>query len=470
MQGGKCLSHGARRRVCAFPGEGGCGKNAISGGMCKKHHDIMKDASGLLDSLNTCVVVGGGGGSLEGSVASIGNVGAGVNGQMVIVGQQQQQQQQYQQQYGDSTMETDMDTKPPALPALPQLPPPQTQQQTSYTTTVNASPIAVSSSSAPSARKKHKHPHHQRGLSIFDEMPTVDAIINSGANSTQQVMLPAVHESAQLVVGMGNGDIVSGGQAGGLEVVSSSAEAVAVMPPPPPPPPSTTAEQTPSPQVSYADGPASSAAVAAASSSSNSSKPGEPDYYSPTIAIFEQMIKASEVIENPNPNPSKGYAGLSPPKLTPRGRKTVSFQEDRAVANCGVSRKVSSNNIAGQQQQQDEVGLSKPYVQAEAAAAATAHPVKDTQGQTVVGRTVSHDEHVSPTNCHHHQYHPHPPTQHHQQHQHQYAPETPALGDPTPMAIVSAGSHAPEHHHQQHHQQPIMPKRNYEHLFIPRAI
>ena len=71
VQGGRCLSHGARRRICNYPAAGGrgpCGKNAIAGGMCKKHHDRMADARGMLDAVGLCVPCdadGMGGGEME---------------------------------------------------------------------------------------------------------------------------------------------------------------------------------------------------------------------------------------------------------------------------------------------------------------------------------------------------------------------------------------------------------------------
>ena len=37
VQGGKCISHGAKKRVCIV---GNCNKQAILSGMCKKHHDV----------------------------------------------------------------------------------------------------------------------------------------------------------------------------------------------------------------------------------------------------------------------------------------------------------------------------------------------------------------------------------------------------------------------------------------------
>jgi len=61
IQGGWCISNGTRKRVCCYPGglsdgknRGGqvpCNKNAIVGGMCKKHHNRMVEARGTLDAM-----------------------------------------------------------------------------------------------------------------------------------------------------------------------------------------------------------------------------------------------------------------------------------------------------------------------------------------------------------------------------------------------------------------------------------
>lgn len=39
VQGGRCIAHGARKKLCSFAN---CSKQAILGGMCKKHHDSVK--------------------------------------------------------------------------------------------------------------------------------------------------------------------------------------------------------------------------------------------------------------------------------------------------------------------------------------------------------------------------------------------------------------------------------------------
>ena len=38
VQGGKCISHGAQKKKCNLDG---CAKQAIMGGMCKKHYDSV---------------------------------------------------------------------------------------------------------------------------------------------------------------------------------------------------------------------------------------------------------------------------------------------------------------------------------------------------------------------------------------------------------------------------------------------
>ena len=47
VQGGRCIAHGAKKKVCSYAGKDGrepCRKQAILGGMCKKHYD---DAHGV---------------------------------------------------------------------------------------------------------------------------------------------------------------------------------------------------------------------------------------------------------------------------------------------------------------------------------------------------------------------------------------------------------------------------------------
>jgi hypothetical protein len=437
VQGGRCLSHGAKRRVCKFPNEA-CDKNAIVGGMCKKHYDMMKDANGLLDTFGACMpIMGSGSGESEGTEVSepgvIGGyayqggqgdvmmqVGYGENGGAGYanaaplpppVHQQPIQQVYYQHPMAPAEM-------PPAMSVQP--PPPH--QEVHPMEVTYRLPL----------KKKNKHPRHQRGLSIFEDMGTVDAIINSGAAAASQqgVVLPeAVAPAPPQAVSYGY----------------PTPEAASMPPPPPPrslpqvPSVSTIGSTgTPAPQVSFAD------SATASHPAKPASKPTEEEYYSPTIAIFEQMIKASEVIDNPSIG---SYAGLSPPKLTPRGRRHVSFHDE------------AHNRRA----------------------AAAPRPPRAQYTFADLHRTVSHDEEHA-----HLMHHSQQPTGYAPNHPAQlrissptnemiqpasYAPETPDLdnGPAEPMNIVSAGSH---HGHVEGQAQVLLPKRNdgYEHLFIPRAL
>ena len=286
VQGGKCLSHGAKRRVCKFPNER-CDKNAIVGGMCKKHYDMMKDANGLLDTFagGTCVQIQGSrSGESDGTECS----------------------EMSGYSYGHPVqMNGYEENKPPAV-AMMQPPPVHQSQQVYY----QAMPPAYASMNPamnvqapcqesaplpvtykPPLKKKNKHHRHQRGLSIFEEMGTVDAIINSGAASQQQVILPSAVAPA-----------APAPQSAAYGYPTPETDAEAQMMPPPPPPKSLpqvptvsslngSSTRTPAPQVSYAD------SAAACHPTKPTTKPTEEEYYSPTIAIFEQMIKAFDFKE-----------------------------------------------------------------------------------------------------------------------------------------------------------------------------
>ena len=45
VQGGRCIAHGAKKRMCSVPD---CTKQAILSGMCKKHHDKASKTTGLV--------------------------------------------------------------------------------------------------------------------------------------------------------------------------------------------------------------------------------------------------------------------------------------------------------------------------------------------------------------------------------------------------------------------------------------
>jgi hypothetical protein len=289
-------------------------------------------------------------------------------------------------------------------------------------------------------------------------MQTVDAIINSGAENQQGAILPETVAPAPAPPAP-QANVTYGCP------TTDQPNQDSMMPPPPPqslphvPVVSTlnTSANTPAPQVSFAD---SAITTQPNNPTSVHTKPSEDDYYSPTIAIFEQMIKASEVIENPVKNAS--YAGLSPPKLTPRGRRHVSFQDD-SVART-IQHQVTAATLA----------------------------LAPANSADYLYRTVSHDEelhyhHSYPTQAYPAQAYSNPANVHglrvssptnEMLHQSSYAPETPNLDSHLePMNIVSAGSHHGMMNSNQHAEAPhtvvgLLPKRKdeYEHLFIPRAL
>ncbi|KAL3758743.1 hypothetical protein ACHAWU_001470 [Discostella pseudostelligera] len=397
VQGGRCLSHGARRRLCSYPGSGGsgkqCQKNAIMGGMCKKHYDRMQDAEGML-VMSLCMPVissgnttnslheegsddaavaitsgnggfvsggssskseGGGGESELESPAWVANKGSGsgCNGAVAIVASSA--------------------TSSPTLPTIAYQEEAHHQAQSSSsvpplpTTSVHngSNTDTYHHFSRPHKKMKpssHHKPSHTRGLSIFDDLSTVDAIISSGAENRAHEVVPAYPPPPPPPP----------------QVLSAPAPALP-MPPsqqqqqqhhqqgfPPPKltnkisstssssvmPPSSgvlSSIKTPTVQVSFADTrlPAtnkttSSSTSKARTSSNNNNNNHRPSSStsntsddepctgnsscvckacrSPTLAIFEQMLEASHKIERAevemmDPNSDK-YAGLSPPKLS----------------------------------------------------------------------------------------------------------------------------------------------------------
>ncbi|KAL7444804.1 hypothetical protein ACHAXM_009438 [Skeletonema potamos] len=470
VQGGRCLSHGARRRFCAFPGKEVCTKNAVAGGYCKKHHDLVQDASGMLvlqsspsiksdsgDVIKTntfCMSVGAGG-----SVISGGASAASISDQSVA-----------------SSAATGMlfrggmghEDRPPLL--------------LEYEHQVK--------SRAP--EKPSPKPHHKRGLSIFDEMQTVDAIISTAAAegmASQHKKVKQAPEQSYL-----------------------------------PPPQQQYADSTKTPHtlVTFADGTRLSQEAPVTAKPTSQENPEDiclqnssctcSSCRSPTLAIFDQMIQASHKLERGGVRNDR-YAGLSPPKLSPSKRqsasskynKSVTFPHDYSSSSSSVGRKVSENNF-GQTS-------SPPYFwnrgrghadgsRASNALAAAVKVARDEDDMSPMSRTVSHDV-ESPRSRHypHHHYYGYPPSQHHHhrhhhpsqyyyhdQHapphyyyyqqpfpQHYYheptppanAPGTPILGDdplePTPSSSESRRK-------QMKQQKRLLPKprgKTLEHLFIP---
>jgi hypothetical protein len=54
VQGGKCIAHGAKKKSCAHEG---CSKQAIMSGMCKKHHDLLNGIISANYQGEGCIVV-----------------------------------------------------------------------------------------------------------------------------------------------------------------------------------------------------------------------------------------------------------------------------------------------------------------------------------------------------------------------------------------------------------------------------
>ncbi|KAL7534333.1 hypothetical protein ACHAWF_004799 [Thalassiosira exigua] len=317
VQGGRCLSHGARRRVCCYPlstgagGEGGrCDKNAIVGGMCKKHYDRVQDASGMLE-MSLCMpaaagAVGGSGSAGEESLGSAPSWGS-----------------------GRATPSASSAAPASSMGASPSFESTHAQQV----------PAAVASSARPASvavpprhpsshrgrslkHKKLQAGHHQRGLSIFDDMDTMDAILNSNSHPTPGASKSMPPQPPQAVVAP-------------APVASSNHNM---------------STKTPSTQVSFADCtslPRSSARSASGGNSKRTPKDSSGKVSppctgnasctcnacrSPTLAIFEQMIQASQKLEAGEDAEAEAriYAGLSPPKLTSPRKASASGGSGKA--------------------------------------------------------------------------------------------------------------------------------------------
>ncbi|KAL9191273.1 hypothetical protein ACHAXT_000979 [Thalassiosira profunda] len=439
VQGGRCLSHGAKRRVCCYPlknrGER-CDKNAIVGGMCKKHYDRVQEANGMLE------IAGG-------------------------VCQPISESGPYEE--GDARMGYEAE-QPPTVAVAPKV--------------------------HKKRARKNPPPQHQRGLSIFEDMATMNAIISSG--SKEQASAQAYSQPLKQ---------------------------------PYKAPAATQATKTPNTQVTFAD--------CSSGHTVDSAKVPPPTCLrnanctcdacrSPTLAIFEKMIQASHELESGDFEKDPRFAGLSPPKLSPRkssqgngGKgeatpKNVSFLPEEPTSSGSVVRKVSSNNIAGQAPEAaaQEYHAYSEHQERDASHALAALAKNDPS----VSRTVSHDHmdhgqyhygggygqyaaggrHSPPQYGHpsgrrtppgYHQagqyggYGPPPPYQgHHQpyapQHpgQHPTAadfrpPQTPALQEhqrpaPAETAVVS------HHSHNEGHASALLPRRreDVQHLFIPKEV
>lgn len=392
VQGGRCLSHGARRRVCCYPvskvGGKACTKNAIMGGMCKKHYDRVQDAEGMLE-MSLCLPVGDSPPSMAAAGATTVDAAISVS---VSGGSASSPLDDSDEDGGlVEVMPLSAPSWGSGIQAVP--------STASMVSAMSEAPAAVTSAMPPARvnsapglaaaaggghkrrAKKMKKPSHQRGLSLFDDMPMVDAIIGNTGGAEPTKPPPPSSET----------------QPPGYPIVRA--------PPEPPAPPVAVAAppvlsvkypqgsmstKTPTPQVSFADCVVPSNRRAGGVPSAPTSAPradGESPCTgcasctcnacrSPTLAIFEQMIQASQIVEkgeqakyatgwSPLPHhppklssPRKASALLSaryaagvggqdlptPGRTTP---KNVSFLPEEPTSSGSVVRKVSSQNIVG---------------------------------------------------------------------------------------------------------------------------
>ena len=497
VQGGRCLSHGARRRFCAFPGKEVCTKNAVHGGYCKKHHDLVQDASGMLvlqsspsiksdsgDSIRNnsfCMPVGSSGGSIisGASSASVSDHSiASSSAPTGIMGGGMEQQE-----------------KPPSSLEY--------EQQVKSRAPRSEKP----------APKKKSHdskfptPQHKRGLSIFDEMPTVDAIIGMGKNQGE----PSTDAAAAAA---------AAAAAEGIASLASQHKKLKQEPEQPnisPQQPYADSNKTPNTQVTFADGTRQSQEAPVTAQPSSQENPEEVCLQnpscaceacrSPTLAIFEQMLQASHKLERGEIGNDR-YAGLSPPKLSPSKRsasskysKAVKFPDEQSSSSTSVGRKVSTNNVG----ETSSIPISRkqshadgcPASTALAAAVKLARDIDDDEASRV-RRSVSHDVDSPRSRYYHHQYYGHPPSHnyhpsqyhhHHNQHPHHYyyhqqpypqhyyrhhestspakAPGTPILSDDPPEPTHSSSESRREKRKQQKRLLPKPRGKEMEHLFIP---
>ena len=492
VQGGRCLSHGARRRFCAFPGKEVCTKNAVHGGYCKKHHDLVQDASGMLvlqsspsiksdtgDSIKNnsfCMPVGASGGSVISGASS-----ESVSDQSIasssattgILGGGMEQQEH-----------------PLSL---------ECEQQVESRASSNEKPPSKKKSNG----SKFPTPQHKRGLSIFDEMPTVDAIISMGEKQRE----PAADTAAAAAEGIAS-----------LASQQKELKQEPEQPYIPPQVPYADSNKTPNTQVTFADGTGQSQEAPVTAQPTSQENPEEiclrnpsctcEACRSPTLAIFEQMLQASHKLERGEIVDDR-YAGLSPPKLSPSKRstsskhtKSVKFPGGQSSSSNSVGRKVGANNFSVSS---SSITLSQKQSHADGCSASTAlaAAVKlardvDTDEASHVRRAVSHDVESPRSRYYHHQYYGYPhshnyhPSQyhHHNQypHHHYYyhqpypqhyyrhhestqqptvAPGTPILSDDPPRLTQSPSESRREKRKQQKRLLPKPRGKEMEHLFVP---
>ena len=493
VQGGKCLSHGARRKICNYPCVGGkkpCERNAIMGGMCKKHYDHVQNAESMLE-MSYCVPVRS---ESMANKKDDSSSSSGESDEEVVKSFPSPAWTGAAPEFAGSSSTTAMaNTAPPMAtnyhhPGYVQAPSyyaPETGYGPSY---------GMSSSSYRQPKKIATRPGHQRGLSIFDEMNTVNAIIGtSGTEHPTTAHYPPHHPPQyQQQVSSYHHSQAQAAAATAVRMPSMSNTSSK----------STTTgfkrqnslnTKTPATQVSFADG---------TRKPSNGEKPCTGDASctcdacrSPTLAIFEQMIQASQRIDSGDIDTDK-YSGLSAPKLSPRktakeenkaeeeknsagevkvgpkspSPKNVSFMEEEPTSSGSVVvRKVSNNNMEGQSstttqyadhQGQESRQDSPKRGEGPASHALVAMAIRDSEAESG-SRTVSYDVDDSRQRRQYYSQHPPPPQpavhyghhpQHHPPPQHHYYQYPPHHGHAPP-----AYGHPPHHHYAPpayHHQAP----------------
>mmetsp|Transcript_18886 Transcript_18886/g.26897 ORF Transcript_18886/g.26897 Transcript_18886/m.26897 type:complete len:581 (+) Transcript_18886:160-1902(+) len=490
VQGGRCLSHGARRRFCAFPGKEVCTKNAVHGGYCKKHHDLVQDASGMLvlqssspsikndsgDGIKNnafCMPVG----ALGGSVIS-GTSSASVS---------------------DHSIASSSATTGILGGGMEQQEPPHMSLEYEEQVKPRAPNNEKSARKKKSQDSKFPTPQHKRGLSIFDEMPTVDAIISMGEKQRDPTTDAAAATAA----------------AEGIASLASQHKNLKQEPehPYPPQQPCADSNKTPNSLVTFADGTRQAQEAPATAQPSSQENSDEVCLQnpsctceacrSPTLAIFEQMLQASHKLERGEIANDIRYAGLSPPKLSPSKRysskynKSVKFPVELSSSSTCMGGKVSASNF-GVTSSIPNSRRQSPAATALAAAVELARDV-DYDETSHVRRSVSHDIDSPRSRYYHHQYYGYPPSHnyhpsqypHHNQHPHQYyyqqqpypqhyyrhyeprplppprAPGTPILSDDPPKPAQSPSQLRREKRKQQKRLLPKPRGKEMEHLFVP---
>lgn len=57
VKGGKCISHGAKKKACEWREDGGCDRRAVLEGLCKRHHNVLSKRENLISRFRTCLPV-----------------------------------------------------------------------------------------------------------------------------------------------------------------------------------------------------------------------------------------------------------------------------------------------------------------------------------------------------------------------------------------------------------------------------